>query len=486
LPLRRIVLSLLLVAALFTPLAAQPPETETQKLLMEPATPAQLRAVLLAESARLESTDRATAGEHQFWAGRSYDRGGMADSAIVRYRRAVELRGDIEDRIALADALLTRRGNGDIAAAREVLDRAPSPPTTIDLQDAFDARRAWALQLAEQADSALALYHPHESRLVRQPEWRYRIATTYLAANQPTVTLRLLLPLAIASRRQDREVMDRLREAAEAVNASSRLDAEIDRGIRQRDAVEAQALQRMGASRGVFPGEDGFLLSGAMIAPPARKSRPLGAVVLVAPEDTIADYDSLGHALVSAGYAVMMLDVRGSGSSVGPSCPLPDRWAGREEAMQSLCARDTRSAFRALARATPLDSSRYLVVGVQSTATIAVEAAAADPRIAALLLVSPRPPAVERGPMRARLAKRRVPVYFQSGPEDFDWFVVTERLYQAGDRGGSRVADARRVGHGVKQFYYDPDVTSRFTRWLDETMHSAARPKPPPKSPRKG
>jgi hypothetical protein len=484
---RRSILPLLLVLLAASRAAAQPPESETQRLLVSAGSPSGLRAMLLGKADSLASSDPLTAGEYDYYAGRSFDRGSQPDSAILCYRRALERRGGIEERIALADVLLSRRGDGDVDEARHVLEPSAQGATPMSSETviALDARRAWALERAGHPDSALAVYRPHGSQLTLRPEWRYRIAVAALAAGDPRQAFRLLLPLGVASRRQDRDVMARLQETVEQLNASSRLDAELDRAIQQRDAIEARALARIGAKRGAFPGDDGFLLSGAVIEPDTR-ARRLGAVVLVAPGDTIADYDSLGIALAHAGYAVMFLDLRGSGASVGPSCPLPDRWMGREEALETQCARDTRSAFNALARATSIDASRYLVVGVGSTAPIAVEAASIDRRIAALLLVSPRPDGVDRGTMRARLASLRVPVYFQSGPEDFDWFVVTERLYQAGNERTSRVAEARLVGHGVRQFYYDPAVTARFTRWLDETLRTPVRRAPPPAPRRRG
>jgi hypothetical protein len=86
--------------------------------------------------------------------------------------------------------------------------------------------------------------------------------------------------------------------------------------------------------------------------------------------------------------------------------------------------------------------------------------------------------------MRARLARLQIPVYFQSGPEDMDWSDVTEVLYQSGNRSASRVVEGQRVGHGIR-LYYDPAMTTRFTRWLGETLQ-AKRRGPRPSPPRKG
>lgn len=485
---RRLAMFLLLALMFSVEAFAQaPPESDTQRLLMEPGTPAALRAILLQKSAALSASDPATAGELLRYAGLSFERGGDLDSAIVCYRRAVAARGAVEDRLSFADALLARRGNEDVLEALDALERRPPAvqPTTGDIQALFEGMRGWAYHLAGRTDTALVLFDQNETLLSIRPEWRYRIAVARLAANDPKRAFKLLMPLAVLSRRQDRDVMARLNEIADALSFAPRLDGEIERGIQQRERGEAMTLERMQATRYRFLGDDAFPLAGSMITP-AGRTRPIGAIVLVAPGDTIADYDTLSAALTRSGYAVMLLDVRGSGGSVGPSCPLPDRWSGREDLVETQCARDVSSAFRAMLRLAKTDSTRFVVVGVGTTAPIAVQAAGLDRRITALLLVSPRPASVERGTMRARLARRKIPVYFQSGPEDFDYFTVTERLYQSGNRGASRVAEARLVGHGVRQFYYDPAMVTRFTRWLDETMRPARPRAPRPTSPRKG
>jgi alpha-beta hydrolase superfamily lysophospholipase len=234
-----------------------------------------------------------------------------------------------------------------------------------------------------------------------------------------------------------------------------------------------------------FSGRDGFPLSGVVLTPPL-KTRSRAAVLLIAPGDTVADYDSLGLALERAGVAVMLMDVRGSGGSVAPVCPLPDTWEGRQERLHALTARDVRDALRALARVASIDTSRYLVGGIGSTASIAVEAAEIDRRVRALLLVSPKPASVDRGPMRARLTRLRLPVFFQSGSGDFESAPLTEALYQAGNRGSSRVAEARAADGGAAQFQLGPSVSARFIRWLDEMLPRPSGGGLPPSTRRRG
>jgi hypothetical protein len=183
----------------------------------------------------------------------------------------------------------------------------------------------------------------------------------------------------------------------------------------------------------------------------------------------------------------MLLEPRGSGRSVATGCPPPDSWRGREAEMQSRCAGDVSEAVRALAREAKADTARYLLVGVGVTTPIAVEAAWLDRRAATLMLVSPSPSAVDRGPMRTALAALRRPVYFQTGPEDFTTWEVLDSLYRACDMRASRVADTDKPGTRATLFRRDPKILARFRLWLAESWPRATAPRAtPPSRPRKG
>jgi hypothetical protein len=212
---------------------------------------------------------------------------------------------------------------------------------------------------------------------------------------------------------------------------------------------------------------------------PADAKLRRALVLLCAPGDTLESYDSLSVALGRAGWAVMLMQVRGSGWSAAPSCPIPAAWVGREDAMQSVCAHDVREAMRALTLAAKVDTGRYVVAGVGATAPIAIEAAELDPRVPALLLLSPAPAAVDRGTLRAHIRKLQRPIYFSSAPEDYLQNETTDVLYQAGDRARSRVADVSAGGSGARPFRRDAKAVQRLVAWLEETMPVKAPPKKP-------
>jgi len=189
-------------------------------------------------------------------------------------------------------------------------------------------------------------------------------------------------------------------------------------------------------------------------------------------------------ALARAGWAVLLMELRGSGWSAGPACPFPEAWSGREDAMQTTCAHDVLEGLRALSVAAGADTSRYLLVGVGPTAPIAVEAAALDRRVLALLLLSPAPAPVDRGRMRERIRSLHRPIYFSSAPEDFMEFEFTDALYQAGDRPRSRVADVSAPGSGARPFRGDRAAVGRLIAWLQETFPARAASGPRPGPPR--
>ena len=421
------------------------------------------------------------AGEASFYLAQSLDRGGRLDSAIAACERAVTLRGNHEDRLMLADLRLRRETRADAAAVLRDLT-----PTLGEMGGETERSRvqvlsriAWAYVLSGRPDSAAILFSGMDEFLGGRLEWRYRMAKAALMTGDARRTFDLLLPVAIASRMQDEDVMIDLKEAAEKIGVSN-IEQALRREMNDRDAREQRMVESWGGRRVTFRGTDGFPLVGFALAP-AGTARRTGAVVLMALGDSLPAYDSLATAMRRRGVAVILVPPRGTSWAVSPACPLADAWVGREEDLQRQTARDVRRALRALAATTRIDTTRYVVVGVASSATIAAQAARIDPQVRALLMVSPTPAMVDRGPACAALAAARPPVFFQVAPEDFGATLeVTDLLYQATNRSASRVVEAKSAGRGVAQFRADPTLAKRFLDWLDGALKvSPTRATPP-------
>ena len=462
-----------------TPARAAFPASPTHAVLTTSSTSAELRARLDSLARALTASDPSEAGGAWYYLGSSADRSGMRDSALAAYERALALRGNREERLAAVDLRLRREAPGDARAALALLAAAleESSGQTAMSQAQIAGRQAWAYFLAGRADSASLLFRGLEDVLGSGLEWRYRIGKAALANGDATRAYEMLYPVALASRTKDEDVMIDLHAAATRLGSVRQLDTQIEQDLHDRDAREQRRFSAWQGRRVLFTGTDGFPLTGIAL-PPAGRTRRRGAVVLMAPGDSVVAADSLALALQRAGYGVILVPPRGSNWSVAPSLPVPDAWAGREEDLERLAARDAPRALRALATVAPVDTTRYLVVGVSGAATAACLAARFDPQVRALLLVSPAVATVDRGPTRAALTAARIPAFFQIAPEDFNAsYDLSDLLYQAGDRAASRVVEARTAGRALAQFRADPSLTQRFVEWLNGVLKP---PRPAP------
>jgi tetratricopeptide (TPR) repeat protein len=472
------ILSLVLLLVGVTPALADRPLAPVGALLAQSASPPELRARLLAYADSAAAAGRAgRAADARRYAGQSFQREGRVDSAIVCYRLALGSSDEARSLLALTDQLLLRRGPGDIAEALRRLDAARENAEAAALPQLL-GRLAWGRFQQGELDTAAALFAAAGPGLQSQPEWRYRSARLALERKDYRRTIDLLLPEAVRTRGTDDEVVGLLESAGDAVGMTKRLQAEVRRQVENRDRPNVELARQLGGRLVALRASDGFTLGGLLVPAPGAAARrpPLLAVVLLSPADTLAAADSLVAALRGHGLATLLLHPRGSGTSVGPSCPSPDAWFDREAALQARVARDVVETARWARSVTPVDTTRYVIAGVAASVTMAVEAATLDPRAAALLLVSPAPVLVDWGATGARLARRQVPVFFQIAAEDFDVSApITDALYQAGNRAASRVVESRTPGSGLAQFRDDPQLAARFLAWLDATLRPSGR-----------
>ena len=487
-----LIAALAAAGGLAAPARAAFPPTATQAILSQAASPAILRARLDSLANAGAARDPISAGEARYYQGMSFARAGVLDSAIAAYRSAVSLRNSREEQLGLADVRLLRQAPDDAAAV--LIELGPTLAEAVSetpySQVLVQRRLAWAQFLAGHADSAVALFLATEDMPNLRLEWRYRMALPALANGDARKAFELLFPVAVAARKQDPDVMLQLERAAQLLGDKVGPEARVDAEIHRRDVREQRLFESWGGRRVLFAGTDGFPLTG-FVVPARASSRPapaVGAVVLMAAADTLAAYDSLVIALRQHGVATILVPARGTNWAVTPGCPLPDAWEGREEKLQHQSARDVRRALSQLAAATPLDTTRYLVVGISSTGVGAAEAARLDRRVRALLIVSPSVSPVDRGSMCADLNAARVPAFFQIALEEFDSSNdVTDLLYLAGNRSASRVVEGTTAGHGVAQYRADSTLLVRFLHWLDDALKTPPHGRAtPPAARRKG
>jgi len=198
-------------------------------------------------------------------------------------------------------------------------------------------------------------------------------------------------------------------------------------------------------------------------------------VGLTPPDTPIEFFDSLAVGLRRAGYALILMDVRGSGFSVDQHAPLPESWHDREVEMEKKVTGDVRPALRALAKAATIDTSRYLLIGISRTAPIAVQAAGGDSRARVLMLISPDAAPSDRGILRSRLVRLGRPVFFQVPSFDVSTMPFVEALYESTNQRTSRISDSELAGYGAQSFHYDASAMPRLIRWLNESWSTPPR-----------
>jgi alpha-beta hydrolase superfamily lysophospholipase len=459
---------------------APPPSGAVDPTLLSTASRDTLRERLLALAAKGPPP---IASRALFFRGMSFEHAAMADSAIACYRRAAAVDRNPAATSALIDVLLRRRAEGEVAEATALLEKLQEAEQESEVYSTHSdpARLGWAYVLSGQAKRGLELLAPQEARLRSDPVWAYRFARAYFDAGKSNPAFTHLIGLNTAARGEDREVVSMLEHIEKSLGPNARIRERTIEAMQHHDDAENALLQRLGGRRIRLFASDGAYLGGAVFADSAAKRRARAAVLLAGLGDELSAYDSLTAALRASGFAVFVLDPRGSGWSVAPEFSLPDTWLGREDALSARVARDVHDAIRAFPKAALIDTTRVLLVGVSAMAPIAVEAAAADPRVTALALLDPWTSPVDRGATLAAARRIRAPAYIHVGPSGRSEAAFNDVLFHALPQRTSRIVESTAPQPGAAAFGSRPDVTPRFVRWLAEAYaaKSSSRATPP-------
>jgi pimeloyl-ACP methyl ester carboxylesterase len=209
------------------------------------------------------------------------------------------------------------------------------------------------------------------------------------------------------------------------------------------------------SQRVTFHTDDGLTVAATWYEPSVR---PAPAVILVHMlRKSSRDWDQLATRLAAEGIGALAVDLRGHGESQGNA----DDYAGM--------VRDVRAARRLLASRGDVIPSRIGLAGASLGATIAAQAAAEDPSITALALLSP---SLEYRGLRIDAAVRKYgarPVLLIASDDDGYAARSARELQKAG--GGSReIMILTRAGHGTAMLAGDPDLGRRLLEWLRRTL----------------
>jgi len=201
--------------------------------------------------------------------------------------------------------------------------------------------------------------------------------------------------------------------------------------------------------------EDGVTLAATWYEP---STRPAPAVVLVHMlQKSKRDWDSFATRLAGEGVGALALDLRGHGESSGGA----QDYAGMVQ--------DVRAARRFLATRGDVVPGRIGFVGASLGATIAAQAAADDPGVVSLVLLSP---SLDYRGLRIEPSVRKYggrPLLLVASDDD-GYASRTVRELQKPAAGVREIMLLSRAGHGTTMLTGDPDLARRLVEWLRRTL----------------
>jgi alpha-beta hydrolase superfamily lysophospholipase len=200
--------------------------------------------------------------------------------------------------------------------------------------------------------------------------------------------------------------------------------------------------------------DDGVTLAATWYEP---SSRPAPAVILVHMlQKSRRDWDGLATRMAGEGLGVLALDLRGHGESQGSAQDL------------AAMAQDVRAARKFVASRSDVTASKIGIAGASFGATLAALAAAEDPAVGAVALLSP---ALEYrgiridGPLRKYGAR---PLLLVASDDDGYAGRTVKDLQKTG--AGRETILLNRAGHGTAMLNADPDLGRRLVEWFRRTL----------------
>jgi dienelactone hydrolase len=211
-----------------------------------------------------------------------------------------------------------------------------------------------------------------------------------------------------------------------------------------------------------FRTTDGVTLAATLYEPAVR---PAPAVVLVHMfTRSRRDWQAVGERLADAGFVALAVDLRGHGASGGT---IPE--TGGQPDLTPLVL-DVQAARAYLAsRSDLVREDRVGVAGASLGANLAVLAAANDPSIRSLALLSP---SLEYRMLRAEAPLRKYgdrPALLVAGTDDSYALRSVAALARAGT-GTRRVVRLDQAGHGTVMLGRAPGLAALLVDWFRETL----------------
>jgi alpha-beta hydrolase superfamily lysophospholipase len=204
-----------------------------------------------------------------------------------------------------------------------------------------------------------------------------------------------------------------------------------------------------------FRTDDGLTLAATWYEPSAR---PAPAVILVHMlQKSKREWDQFASRLAAEGIGALAFDLRGHGDSPGSAQDY------------AAMVQDVRAARRFLASRGDIVPSRLGIVGASIGASLAALAAADDPSIVTLALLSPT---IDYRGLRLDPAIKKYgarPLLLVASDDD-GYALRSVRDLQKSGGGVRETIVMNRAGHGTAMLASDQDLSRRLLEWLRRTL----------------
>jgi len=157
----------------------------------------------------------------------------------------------------------------------------------------------------------------------------------------------------------------------------------------QPPAIGRPAIEHTGKPVG-FTTDDNLVIAGTWYGP-SRKGESAPVVILLHMyQGSRSDFTPLVPALLRAGFAVLAVDLRGHGESVGPpAMKLAERVAQRDRELFANMHRDVAAAYQWIRAQSDVDLARFALVGASVGCSVALDYAARDRSVDAVVCLTP-------------------------------------------------------------------------------------------------
>ena len=212
-----------------------------------------------------------------------------------------------------------------------------------------------------------------------------------------------------------------------------------------------------------FVTEDGVEIIGSLWIPEQDQSPAV--ILLHMLGKTRADWDDMAQGLFNKGYAVVSIDLRGHGESTKQDGSTIDVLQFTEDDFQNMVL-DVKAVLKALRKEVRIDSTRIAIMGASIGANVALQAAAADPQIPVVVLLSPGKSYRGVRTDTALLDYRKRTILIAASDED-EYAANSSRFLKELAQGYSKLLIYNNIGHGTEMFNAPTDLETEIFDWLD-------------------